>query len=138
MCGRVVVALNQSSLAEISGTNETRNIKKFTQSYNIAPGRYLPVTYKAQNEKNLEFMKWGTVNKDQIPLSNARSENFDKFYSKWKRCIIIISGYYEWKKQTAKNDENIILSSQPYYIKKNESEFIKIAGIYKNSHEKVN
>jgi putative SOS response-associated peptidase YedK len=61
-----------------------------------------------ENEINLEAMKWGIylVKMDHI-LFNSRSEtiNIYPMYKNYKRCIIIIEGYYEWENK-----------NKPYYI----------------------
>ena len=137
MCGRVVVALDSETLATIARAKEIRNEIRFKQSYNIAPGRYIPASYKEHKQNVLEAMKWGTTNKDGISLSNARSENFSIYYKNWKRCVIVINGYYEWKKIIAKNDEDKILASQPYFIKGLNIEYLTIAGVYKDSLDEV-
>jgi putative SOS response-associated peptidase YedK len=137
MCGRVVVAMNSETLEKISRCKCTMNSIRSSQSYNMSPGRYLPVSYKVQDENILDWIKWGTINSDNFPLTNARSENFNKFYKNWNRCIIYINGYFEWKKITSSNDEEKILSTQPYYIKDSQSDHLMIAGIYKNSFNEV-
>jgi len=51
MCGRVVVGLDSDSLAAIAQVNisEMRNLHKFRQSYNLAPGSYLPTFFSHQS-----------------------------------------------------------------------------------------
>jgi putative SOS response-associated peptidase YedK len=138
MCGRVVVALNSETLEKISRCKCTTNFIRSSQSYNMTPGRYLPVSYKIQNDNILDWIKWGTTNSESFPLVNARSENMNKFYKNWNRCIIYISGYFEWKKITASNDEEKVLFTQPYFIRNSQSDHLMIAGIYKNSVDEVN
>jgi len=97
MCGRVVVGLDSDSLAEIAQVNisEMRNLHKFRQSYNLAPGSYLPTFFshqsssmKSYNYSNqdqeliekphnkekyiLEAGKWRTKNNDNYSVVNAR------------------------------------------------------------------
>jgi putative SOS response-associated peptidase YedK len=67
---------------------------------------------KNENKKKsnlfLEAMKWGiNTGRKDILLFNSRSDtiNIYPFYKKYKRCIIIIEGYYEWENK-----------NKPYYI----------------------
>ena len=92
-----------------------------------------------QNERSiksdifLEAMKWGIdTGKQNMLLFNSRSDtiNIYPFYKKYKRCVIIIEGYYEWKK-IQKGDNKII--RQPYYIslkEKDKDDLIYLAGLY--------
>ena len=81
----------------------------------------------------LEAFKWGIQTGTQnILLFNSRSDtiNIYPFYKKYKRCIIIIEGYYEWKKIN-KGGNKII--RQPYYIslkEKDKDGLIYLAGLY--------
>ena len=132
MCGRVVVALDSECLSEIRRFKQVRNSSKYSQSFNMAPGRFLPTYYQNKNNENiLDFMKWGTLNSNSIPLINARSENFNLFYKNWKRCVVIISGYYEWKKIFSKNDSEKVIDSEPYYIKSSTVDYLSVAGVYR-------
>ena len=81
----------------------------------------------------IEAMKWGinTGNKD-ILLFNSRSDtiNIYPFYKKYKRCIIIIEGYYEWKKKITGGNK---IYRQPYYIslkEKDKDDLIYLGGLY--------
>ncbi len=166
MYGRVVVGLDSATLAAIArASGGMRNENRFRQSYNLAPGGYLPTAYAKENKSNtllvkssekinnkenseekieeenldekdlenfsLEASKWGTKNKDNNSLINARSETVPLYFNHWKRCVIIIEGYYEWKKINSQNDPEKVIYSQPYYIHNKETNFLILAGIYK-------
>ena len=81
----------------------------------------------------LEAFKWGIQTGTQnILLFNSRSDtiNIYPFYKKYKRCIIIIEGYYEWKKINKGGNKTI---RQPYYIslkEKDKDGLIYLAGLY--------
>jgi len=81
----------------------------------------------------LEAFKWGIQTGNQnILLFNSRSDtiNVYPFYKKYKRCIIIIEGYYEWKKINKGGNKTI---RQPYYIslkEKDKDGLIYLAGLY--------
>ena len=123
MCGRVVIARcskDLSKIAKLKNNKDMKNNAYYHESYNISPGQYLPCIYmnkennNKKNEKNvedeinLEAMKWGIyLEKLEHLLFNSRSEtiNIYPMYKNYKRCIIIIEGYYEWENK-----------NKPYYI----------------------
>ena len=83
----------------------------------------------------LESMKWGiNTGKRENLLFNSRSDtiNIYPFYKKYNRCIVIIEGYYEWKKIESANKK---IKKQPYYIslkEKDKDNLIYLAGLYSN------
>ena len=150
MCGRIVVSRYGADLSQMRNyANQImRNLASFRASYNIAPGGSIPGIFKQNKEQNkntekiisnpksdliIESMKWG-INTGRIDnlLFNSRSDtiNLYPFYKKYKRCIIIIDGYYEWKKITKGGNK---LYRQPYFIslkEKDENNLIYLAGLY--------
>ena len=77
-------------------------------------------------------MKWGTKNKDNYSVVNARSEKVTLYYSNWKRCVIIIDGYYEWRKIYSKADNDKVIDNQPYFIHSKEKNYLLLAGVCKD------
>ena len=152
MCGRIVLSRYGADLSQMRNyANQImKNLASFRASYNIAPGGYVPGVYKQStnsakekdteatnpNSKSdiiLESMKWGidTGRIDSL-LFNSRSDtiNLYPFYKKYNRCIIIIDGYYEWKKITKGGNK---VYRQPYFIslkEKDENDLIYLAGLY--------
>ena len=152
MCGRIVVSRYGADLSQMRNyANQImRNLASFRASYNIAPGGSIPGVYRQKKEQDknknidtlisnpnsdiiIESMKWGidTGRIDNL-LFNSRSDtiNLYPFYKKYKRCIIIIDGYYEWKKITKGGNK---LYRQPYFIslkEKDENNLIYLAGLY--------
>ena len=152
MCGRIVVSRYGADLSQMRNyANQImRNLASFRASYNIAPGGSIPGVYRQNKEQDknkntdtlisnsnsdiiIESMKWGidTGRVDSL-LFNSRSDtiNLYPFYKKYKRCIIIIDGYYEWKKITKGGNK---LYRQPYFIslkEKDENNLIYLAGLY--------
>lgn len=95
MCGRVVMALDSDVLMSISRSKSLRNKQSYQQSYNITPTRGVPAVYRLtrdslQNE--LEIMKFGIKNNDNIEVINARAETvkqialFNDMITKYNRC----------------------------------------------------
>ena len=122
--------MNQSNKASNNNLNlSTSEYKKeINQKYNSSKKEI-----SKRSNLFLEAMKWGiNTGKQDILLFNSRSDtiNIYPFYKKYKRCIIIIEGYYEWKK-IQKGDNKIY--RQPYYIslkEKDKDNLIYLAGLY--------
>jgi putative SOS response-associated peptidase YedK len=125
MCGRICLNIDIDSLKhEFSLVNNV--ILK--PRYNIAPGQVTPVLRKLNA---LEFMTWGFrpswLKPDQNTFINARAETLlekpaFKQAIKNRRCLIVATGYYEWKL--------IGTSKQPYYIFHSEHKTLALAGIW--------
>ena len=131
MCGRYVIT------NPVSKTNKL--VKSAIQvedneNYNAHPYQKLPVIKKYKNGNTLENLKWGLVpgwvkDKAVKALINARLETIDEKVSFKKlikefRCVAIVDGFYEWKR----DDKEKI----PYYFIREDKKPIFIAGIYEN------
>ena len=151
MCGRIVVSRYGADLSQMRqyANQIMRNLASFRASYNISPGGQIPGIFKQNqtSDKNsdnntkinsnsnliLESMKWGIdIGRTDTLLFNSRSDaiNIYPFYKKYKRCVIIIDGYYEWKKINKGGNK---IFRQPYYIslkEKDENNLIYLAGLY--------
>ncbi len=121
MCGRVVVAMDSASLIALNKGRPIRNGIRYRQSYNTAPTNYLPVS----KDGEIEMMYWGTKNKDNTSLINARSETMDMYFKANKKCFVIVQGYYEWK------------NGSIYYFKHKDNKYLFLAGIYKTETDQV-
>jgi putative SOS response-associated peptidase YedK len=78
---------------------------------------------------SLEAMKWGTRTRDNFFVINARSETIPfTSFKNFKRCVLMIQGYYEWKQEKT--------TSQPYYIHLKETNYMLLAGLYKTTFDK--
>jgi putative SOS response-associated peptidase YedK len=120
MCGRVVMACDSNTLISLNNNKPIRNGIRYKQSYNVCPTNYLPVYHN--NE--IEMMKWG-MKKDNIYIINARSETADIYFKGYRKCLILIQGYYEWK------NDNV------YYFYNEENKIIYLAGLYKKEIDEV-
>lgn len=88
---------------------------------NISPGQVVPVVVGDR----VEEMKWG-FGKNVI---NARLETVDKLYIfkealRKRRCLVPISGFYEWKKKV------------PHMFKSKKERLFALAGIF-DEEEKI-
>jgi len=86
-----------------------RSKKSVRESYNVTPGRKMPVITEAEPKK-ISMKEWGIVPPWKKETSgrgiiNARSETvaekrtFKKLYQNG-RCLIPASGYFEWQKSS--------------------------------------
>ncbi|ANM63238.1 embryonic stem cell-specific 5-hydroxymethylcytosine-binding protein [Arabidopsis thaliana] len=130
MCGRTRCTLRPDDVPRASHrhTVPTRflHLDRYRPSYNVAPGSYIPVLRRDNEEVVgdgvvVHCMKWGLVpsftkktdKPDFFKMFNARSESvaekasFRRLLPK-NRCLVAVDGFYEWKKEGSKK--------QPYYI----------------------
>lgn len=105
-------------------------------SYNVAPTQTVPIVrLRESGERELAAVRWGLVpswSKDPAsgpPLFNARSETAAEkpaFRSAFRnrRCVVPVSGFYEWKKTGD--------SKQPYYITRADGAIMLLAGLWEH------
>jgi putative SOS response-associated peptidase YedK len=109
--------INKNSTNGNDNKSDDLNLKEATDSINLY----------------LEAMKWGIdTGRQDLLLFNSRSDtiNIYPFYKKYKRCVIIIDGYYEWKKIDKGGNK---IYRQPYYIslkEKDKDDLIYLGGLY--------
>ena len=125
MCGRYYNFISKDELLYLSNNELINEYKNF----NIVPTSEVPIII----ENQIVIAKWGFYPswlkemKDSKPLINARLETvlekktFKTPFEK-RRCIVLMSGWYEWKQE---GDSKI-----PYAFYKHDYEPIKVAGIY--------
>jgi putative SOS response-associated peptidase YedK len=108
MCGRFNIIDDPFTqlIAEISGINYTGGTR-----YNIAPTEQVPVLVNNNREGwTLQEMRWWLVPSwakepsTKYSMFNARSETLSSSSAfrgpfKKQRCIVPVSGYYEWRKE---------------------------------------
>ncbi len=104
-------------------------------SYNVAPTHVVPVCrLNADGQRELAPVKWGFVPswakdaKIGSSLINARAETAAEkpaFRSAFKsrRCVVPVSGFYEWKKLDGK-------TKQPMYITRADGAIMLLAGLW--------
>jgi putative SOS response-associated peptidase YedK len=134
MCGRFTNSAKKEEIQnefEVSISNKTLKPR-----YNIAPSQMIDVVLEEKENRILTQLKWGLVPswaKDADignRMINARAEtlaekpSFRDAFQK-RRCIIPVSGFYEWKKSTKG-------AKQPFYFYLNEKEVFGLAGLYEN------
>lgn len=138
MCGRFSFYLTTAELEEYYGIH---NEHSFDAHYNVAPQQYVPVITQLNGIRHSEIMKWGLVpswandESNSNKLINARAETLAEKPSfrnslKSRRCVIPISGFYEWKKQGKQK--------YPYYISPEKTTHLPIAGLWDSWKNKDN
>lgn len=132
MCGRFTLTVDP---AEIADTFDNFNFPtQFAPRFNIAPTQ--PVLAIPNDAKNkADFFIWGLIPswaKDPTignKLINARGETIAEKPSfrggfKYKRCLILADGFYEWKAQTGAKTKT------PYFIHMKDRKPFAFAGLW--------
>ncbi len=135
MCGRHFL---DSYFDDLEAYFDLVNHVDFKPRYNIAPQANVLTVFKGDEGYDLAEMHWGIVppwakvDTFKRPLFNARSETIWEKPSfrhliKSKRCLIPISGFFEWKREGS--------TKQPYVIKVNNEPHMLLGGIYQISKD---
>lgn len=134
MCGRFVTEIPAEVLVETFGLIETPQLQP---RYNIAPTQDVGVIRCGDdsNHNRFSILKWGLVPSWSKDLSfgshliNARCETVAekpdfRHAIKYRRCIIPVSGFYEWDPGSGKK--------HPYYIQLANHAPMCLAGIWES------
>lgn len=133
MCGRTELHLDIDKLVERFAIQQQLFEPK--SSYNIAPSQIVPViTQRGDEGRALEGFKWGLVPswakdpKIGYKMINARAEGIEtkpsfKNALVRRRCLVPVTGFYEWRKLDAKN-------KQPYHIGLPDDGLFALAGLW--------
>ncbi len=108
---------------------------EFTDRYNVAPTQMAPVVRADGNGRSVSFMRWGLIPswakdaKIGNSLVNARAEGIEtkpafRAAFKQRRCIVPVSGFYEWQKVGERK--------QPHYITSADGEPLALAGLWES------
>lgn len=106
-------------------------------SWNVAPGRDIPVVMQREGERAGAYLRWGLVPfwaKGELPrysTINARLETLERaasYRGPWaraQRCIVPVLGFYEWQ-HTADG-------KQPWFIRLVDDQPFGLAGLWDRS-----
>lgn len=133
MCGRFVTAIPYEEMKKIFNLVECQT--RSEPRYNIAPSQQVAVVRNAGEHNILDSMRWGLIPswaKDASIAShtiNARCETVAvkpsfRHAIKYNRCIIPISGFYEWTHAGGKKI--------PHYIYLSDGSPMGLAGIWEH------
>ena len=142
MCGRFVGAFSaevlmeemSEALSEASMTMSFGIDSLFSLNYNTAPTHTVPILRHEESVVVVDPMQWGLVpswSKDPTvgsKMINARSETITEKPSfrqsvPGRRCIIPMSGFYEWDRTDAKR-------KVPYFVTRADGHIMLVAGIW--------
>lgn len=132
MCGRFALSPKTNKVERLlpNGKITLSNIPR----YNIAPGSNINCIINKNGKYAIGEFLWGLIpswakdNMGAFNLFNAKSETLDdkpafKYLISRNRAIIPATGFYEWKKETAK-------TKVPYYFYLNDCEVFAFAGLF--------
>lgn len=132
MCGRYALFAEKTKIEQAFGASFA-GPDLFNPSYNVAPGSFNPVLILGKGGvRRIGPLRWGLIPswaKDQsgaYKTINAKAEtladkpSFRQAY-KSRRCIVPVSGFYEWMQDTK--------PKRPFFIRTNEDVF-GLAGLY--------
>ena len=108
MCGRFALDASEDQIINEFGIHQTYLSPK--SNYNIAPTQEIPVVIQEEGRLLLDSRRWGLVPfwvkdlKMTSPMINARAETLlekpsFKHAFKKRRCLVLATGFYEWKKE---------------------------------------
>jgi putative SOS response-associated peptidase YedK len=131
MCGRFAQIEPLSNIIKTFLVEEV--FSELKPSYNIAPGSRILSVIKKDGKRLLIDLEWGLIphwaKEASVgrTLINARAESVFQKPSfrnavKSRRCLIVASGFYEWKKEGR--------IKTPYYITHSSGVSISFAGLY--------
>ncbi|MEM6260499.1 MAG: SOS response-associated peptidase [Planctomycetota bacterium] len=134
MCGRYQLKTDAGRLAELFHALHVEGAGLITPRYNIAPGSPVLVVRDTPKGRRIEHVRWGLVPgwADDLKIGyrmiNARSETAAtkpafKSAMKYRRCIVPVSGFYEWKKTGEK-------TKQPHHITLQGADVFGLAGLW--------
>ena len=136
MCGRFTLTVDPAEIAD--AFSDYTFPSQFAPRFNIAPTQ--PVLAIPNDAKNrADFFVWGLIPswaKDTAignKLINARGETLAEKPSfrggyKYKRCLILADGFYEWKSQPGSK------AKTPYFIHMQDRKPFAFAGLWDEWH----
>lgn len=133
MCGRVFEIYVAEELSDRYIDSESSVPFEVSPTYNLCPTDNSPVLRIADGKRQFEQMRWQLVPKTEPMFStklstiNAKSESvFDsRLYGDLvirQRCIVPISGFFEWKRGGA--------AKRPFKIYLRDEAIMSVAGIW--------
>lgn len=138
MCGRAYSQFNIEDIDLRYGRTAHDGLSEIKPNYNIAPTQSLPVVFMKEGKLHLQMMRWGLIPfwaKDikstaKYSLINAKLEDVEMKRSyrsafEKRRCIVPLSGFYEWLKGDGK-------TKRPFAIFLKQHPIMSVAGIWES------
>lgn len=132
MCGRFAITLPHEAMSQLFGAVAANALPQIP-NYNVCPTNDIYVVYRAEDTRRLGAMRWGftppwydSFNAGPL-LINARAETIAEKPAfreacRSRRCIIPMSGFYEWDRSGSEK--------LPWYIQPSQGEVFAFAGIW--------
>ena len=133
MCGRVNVGYREQFNQALSDWTNYRNELTLEGQFNAAPTSTIPAIIDSRAIDTT----WG-INQHysgrNVLLSNMRAEKMHsgfphKILMRRSRCIILINGFYEWKRTPD--------GKQPFYISGTQSDVLALGGVFREEDDQV-
>ena len=130
MCGRYYILTLSTDLADHFSVPD---VPSFEPNYNVAPTTQMPIVVQKGDDRRCGLARWGLIPswakdaKIGSKMINARSETAatkPAFRSAWKRrrCIVPLSGFYEWRTEDG--------GKQPYSIHPSDRSIMGFGGLW--------
>ncbi len=143
MCARLAILHLKRLLARIARAQLKEALEQAAQQprHNIAPSQTVDVIREiTQGTREITPLRWGLVPPwaDDLKFGfraiNARAETIATLPTfragiQKRRCIVPVTGYYEWKQLGAKH-------KQPYYFSATDGEPLMLAGLWESWRSK--
>jgi putative SOS response-associated peptidase YedK len=141
MCGRSTYKLTWEEIVALYKLTLDQPARNTAARYNVCPTTPIDIVVSQDGKRRLLPMRWGLIprwwNKPlkelKLATFNARAETvetkpFFRDSFKYRRCLIPMSGYYEWH-DTAEG-------KQPCYFTRRDGQPVTIAGLWDEWHER--
>tara|TARA_B100000029_G_scaffold502566_1_gene578042 strand:- start:2263 stop:2880 length:618 start_codon:yes stop_codon:yes gene_type:complete len=122
MCGRY----NLHQTEQLKDRYQAVNQISIFPDYNRSPGTVNPVIISKYNENWILGFEWGIQKQNKL-IANKRIESINNNLRLFKRCLVPINGYYEWKYHP--------IGKIPFYIYPKPKNLVSVAGIYYKNTE---
>ena len=139
MCGRAYETYTEDELyLRYLTEGAKRSPLGFKANYNLAPTQLSPVVVNRTGSPEIVLLRWGLVpswakdlqSASKYSLINARGEEIlekrsykDPFLR--RRCIVPLSGFFEWKRESEK-------SKRPFAIHLKGEPIMSVAGVWEH------
>jgi putative SOS response-associated peptidase YedK len=129
MCGRTALTASPDELREILGL---RDVPELVAHYNVPPSRPVAVV---RVPGKVELLRWGLVPfwadaaaiGHRLALARVESVRVTPAFRdaiRRRRCIVIVSGFYEWQRAGHKSD------SRPFFVRRPDEKPFGLAGVW--------
>jgi putative SOS response-associated peptidase YedK len=138
MCGRTYKTYTNEELFYRYLNIKPVDLPELNPNYNMTPTQETTVLRVVDGERHFALMRWGLVpfwakdvkSADRYSMINAKAEeitekrSFKAAFEK-RRCIIPMSGFFEWKKMATGR-------KTPYCVRLKEEPIMSLAGIWEH------